>query len=56
MTTETSTHDMKWYYENNLDFKMYVDRYCAIHNKTADEAFNDSMVVAYWKYLSKEYL
>lgn len=31
-------------YKGDADFKKYVDRYCAKHNKNIFEAFKDQMI------------
>jgi len=40
-------------YEQNKDFKEYVDKYCKSlrHNKTPNEAFNDITVRSYFDYI-----
>lgn len=38
-------------YENNQDFKDYVDKYCIKHNKSVDDALQDLLVISYLNYL-----
>ena len=39
------------YYNNNADFKEYVDKYCTKSNKSVTDALQDAIVLAYLKYL-----
>lgn len=41
------------FYNQNEDFKRYVDRYCFKHNKSVEEALKDSMVRIYFDYLQE---
>lgn len=35
---------MREFYETNLDFRLYVDRYCVQHNVSVDEALTHELV------------
>lgn len=35
---------MREFYENNAQFKEYVDKYCKCHNVTVDEALSHLIV------------
>ena len=35
---------MKECYENNLDFRLYVDRYCIKHKISVDEALTHELI------------
>lgn len=43
--------NLKEMYENNVEFKEYVDKYMTKHNKSLSEALSDAMVKDYAAYL-----
>lgn len=45
---------MKEYYENNADFKEYVDKYCHKHKVTVDEALTHEIVKQVYLHYTKE--
>ena len=38
-------------YDNNSDFKEYVDKYCKKHHKPVEEALKDILIISYLNYL-----
>lgn len=38
-------------YENNKDFKSYVDKHCKVYNKTKREALFEKVVLSYAEYI-----
>lgn len=44
---------LKSEYENNKDFREYVDKYCEKHGKTVDETLECAIVWDYYKYAQK---
>lgn len=45
--------ELKELYETDADFKEYVDRFCAIHNLTVEEAFDFNLLREYARYIKE---
>ena len=38
-------------YDNNKDFKSYVDKHCKVYNKTVEKALFEKVVLSYAEYI-----
>lgn len=45
---------MKQFYDTNIDFRNYVNKYCNKHKLTVDEALTHSLVRAAYMYYREE--
>lgn len=51
MTNDRQYQVLLDYYNTNVEFKEYVDKYCTKHSKTCEEALHDKIILDYFNYL-----
>lgn len=44
---------MKEFYDNNMDFRNYVDKYCRMYGYTLEEALEHELVKEVYKYYAE---